>query len=98
VLKGVEKQYSDGVPTTSEQDLYDLSVKGEKPFGLNVRPIKDGVGKSDPRKGTMLPESDDALAEIAKIEKASLSQGVFTHEQGVEIPWEGFNDPANLKV
>lgn len=91
---------SDGVPKVPDENDYEgLSVTGSKPFQLNVRGIKDGQGpKPDPRKGTMLPESDSSLAEYAGIAKASLSQGVFTHEQDVEVPWEGFDDPANLKV
>lgn len=88
-----------GVPSTAEMETDDFSVTGSDPKDLNVRKIGDAPGeRPDPRKRTMLPESDAALKEYAGIEKASLSQGVFTHEQNVDIPWEGFNDPANLKV
>jgi hypothetical protein len=96
------KYTSDGVPTTEPMGDEGLSIpmgKSKPTFQLNVRPIGDAPGqKPDPRKGTMLPESDDALDQYAKIEHANLSQGVFEHEVNVEIPWEGFNDPANLKV
>lgn len=88
-----------GVPSTAEQDTSDFSVTGKSPKALNVRKIGDATGRvPDPRKRTMLPESDDALAQICAIEEASLSQGVFTHEQNVDIPKEGFSDTANLKV
>jgi hypothetical protein len=94
---------SGGEPTTEAMGDEGLSLpfpgKSKAPFQLNIRSIRDGVGpKPDPRKGTMLPESDDALDQFTPIERANLSQGAFTHEQNIEIPWEGFNDPANLKV
>lgn len=97
--KEYRKGTSCGVPTTEEMETKDFSVTGKSTTQLNVRKIGDAPGaRPDPRKRTMLPESDDALAQIATIEKANLSQGVFTHEQNVDIPWEGFNDPANRKV
>jgi hypothetical protein len=99
--KDAGKYVSSGVPNTDAMGDDGLSLIGDprQPFQLNVRPIADGVGpKPDPRKGTLLPESDDALEQFAAIEAAQLSQGVFEHEQNVEVPQEGFNDPANLKV
>ncbi len=87
-----------GSPTTAEQSLENFSVKGSSPDNVNVRPISDGQGPRPNPKRTMLPESDDALAQYAAIQASKLSQGVFTHEQNVDIPSEGFNDPANRKV
>lgn len=100
------KYTSGGEPTAQAMGDEGLSIPfgGSKaPFQLNVRPIADAPGeRPDPRKRTMLPESDDALAQAAGpnsgIQGANLSQGVFNHEVNVDIPWEGFNDPANLKV
>lgn len=100
--KNHEKYVSDGEPSTAAMGDEGLSVPfgaSKRPFNTNVRPISDAPGANkDPRKRTMLPESDAALAQIATIESANLSQGVYEHDVNVDIPWEGFNDPANLKV
>jgi hypothetical protein len=94
---GYELSASCGVPTAKEQPLDQFGVKGS-PDNVNVRPISDGQGPRPNPSKTILPESDEALREYAAIKAAHLSQGVFTHEQNVSVPSEGFNDPANLKV
>ena len=88
---------AEGVPTTKEQPLGEFGVKGSTD-NVNVRPISDGQGPRPNPSKTILPASDEALREYAAIKEAHLSQGVFTHEQNVNVPSEGFNDPANLKV
>ena len=95
------KYTSDGVPTAEPMGDEGLSIPfgaSKRPFQLNIRPIGDAPGQRPNPKRTMLPESDDALDQYAPVERANLSQGVFNHEVNVDIPWEGFNDPANLKV
>lgn len=86
-----------GIPVTAEQPLGEFGVKGSTD-NTNVRPISDGQGPRPNPARTILPESDASLREFAAIKEAHLSQGVFTHEQNVDVPSEGFNDPANEKV